>query len=91
MKHEEDFHQLTRRFGRYKKVRIEALKTIRGERMRGNKPDEYAGWEDVREKVLQMRAASGYDSEEEEKKYRERKGKGKGADHYGEQTTARGG
>ena len=93
VKQDEDFHQLTRRFGRYKKMRMDALNLIRGERTKENKPGDYVGWEIVRERVIKMREEAGYDSEAEENNYRERKGKGKGKsfDRNGENTTAKGG
>lgn len=91
MKHEEDFRQLTRRFGRYKKMRIVALKVIRGARVKERNPDEYVGWEEARAGVLQMRETAGYDSKVEESNFRERKGKGKSPDYYGKQPSAKGG
>ena len=93
MKREEDFHQLTRRFGRYKKMRIDALMAIRDERVKEQKPEEYAGWEEVHARVLQMIEASCYDPEVEGNNSSERKGKRKIADYYyyGKKTTAKGG
>lgn len=77
VKQDEDFHQLTRRFGRYKKMRTEALKLIRDEREKENKTVEYVGWKTAHAKVIKMRESAGYDSEIEERHLRERKGKGK--------------
>ena len=91
VKQDGDFHQLTRRFGRYKRARMEALKAIRDERTKENKPDTYVDWETVHARVEMTRNASGYDSEQEEQIFREKKGKGKGSDYQIKQTAAKGG
>ena len=91
VKQDEDFHQLARRFGRYKRARTDALKTIRDERARENKPDEFVDWETAHARVVKTREENGYDSGAEESNFRERKGKGKGTDYQGKQTTAKGG
>ena len=45
-KEEDDFHQLTRRFGRYKKMRIAALADIRETRAKEKQADIYIGWKE---------------------------------------------
>ena len=91
VKQDDDFHQLTRRFGRYKRARAEALKEIRDERTRENKPDTYVDWKMVHARVEMTRNANGYDSEQEEQTFREKKGKGKGAGNQSKQTAVKGG
>ena len=72
----EEYHQLARRFGRYKRARADALGGIRYEQMMEKIPDTFIGWKQVRNRVIGKREKEGYISEDEEKRYTERKGAG---------------
>ena len=89
-KQEDDFHQLARRFGRYKRMRIASLSDIRETRAREKQADIYIGWKEAHDKVMKQREEIGYNSEEEEREYREREGKGKGGLHGSYQDYAEG-
>lgn len=75
-RNDEDYHQLARRLGRYKKARTAALGVIRYEEMMENIPGLFIGRKEVHKRVLEIRGKEGYNSETEEKQYRERKGSG---------------
>ena len=72
----EDYQQLARRFGRYKRARTAALGGMRYEQMTENIPDRFIGWQKAHKRVLGKREKEGYSSEAEEKQYTERKGDG---------------
>ena len=84
-RNEEDYHQLARRFGRYKSARTDALGEIRYEQMMEDIPDKFIGCQKVRKRVLRKREKEEYSSETEEKQCAERKGAGgkKGDDEKG--------
>ena len=74
-RNEEEYRQLARRFGRYKRVRGEALETLKAEKAREGEPGQFITWGEVRERAPKWRSGNGYTSEEEEKrKHREKKG-----------------
>ena len=59
---EEDFHLLSRRLGRCRKMRITALNEIRTQRAEDKQPDTYVEWVEVHSRVMKMRGETGYDS-----------------------------
>ena len=73
-RNEEEYNQLARRFGRYKKLRLEALQALKGKRAEDGKQGEFIGWQEIHAQVNKWKDDTGYTSEEEEKKYREKKG-----------------
>ena len=72
-KSEDDYQQIARRFGRYKRARIEAPGQIKKENETKGLSDTYIGWQEVRNKVLKNRERSGYNSEQGEKQYQEKR------------------
>ena len=52
---EEDYRQLARRFGRYKRARADALGEIRYEQTTENAPDKFIGWKQVQKRVIEKR------------------------------------
>ena len=73
-KSEEDYQQISRRFGRYKRARAEALAQIKREKGAQEQEVGYIGWKEVHSRVEINRQESGYSSEQEEGQYQERKG-----------------
>ena len=73
---EEEYHQLSRRFGRYKRLRTDTLTKMRdGQRERESaQQGKFIEWREVHAKIQQWKGGTGYTSEEEGRKYRERKG-----------------
>ena len=55
---EEGFRQLTRRFGRYKKMRTWALNDIRSHRENDKLPGKYVDWKEAHAMVMSMRGGN---------------------------------
>ena len=72
-RNEEDYRQLSRRCGRYRRMRGVSLETLKEEKARVGRQWKFITWGEVREQVLEKRLGAGYTSEEQ-RKYREEKG-----------------
>ena len=75
-RNEEEYRQLARRFGRYKRAREDAIGEIGYEKTTGGAPDKFIGRKHVRKRVIEKREKEGYCSEGEDNRYTERKGSG---------------
>ena len=70
---EEDYLQLIRMVGRYKRMRADALKEISGAGNQPGAPDKFIAWIDIRGRVLSKRGENGYDAAEETKRHYEKR------------------
>ena len=80
-RNEEEYRQLSRRFGRYKRMRGEALTTLKEEKAREGQAGKFITRGESHEQVPNWRRGAGYTSEEEEQntgrtKGQKRTGKG---------------
>ena len=66
-KNEDEYFQLARRFGRYKRMRGASLKNIREERSQNKQQEDYVPWGEIHDRVNKMKDETGYKSEDEEK------------------------
>ena len=73
-RNEDEYFQLARRFGRYKRMRIDALQALREKRTNEGMQDKFIEWQEAHAQVNKWNTESGYTSEEEERKYRGKKG-----------------
>ena len=77
-RNEEEYRQLARRFGRYKRARTAEIADVGNIQAQSNLPDTFVGWQEVHINVLEARENAGYSAGTDGRQYPERKGSGAG-------------